>query len=117
MSETELARLRADLEDTLLPGTANILLVTRTPDGQGGFTDVWGTAVANVACRVDFKQGMEQGADWGYRPFSFWQLTFPQGTNLTAANRVEVGTITYSISAVDAGNSWDACLRATGAKL
>ena len=117
MSNAELVRLRADLEAVLLSGTANILSVTRTPDGQGGFTETWGTAVANVACRVDYNQGAEPAAGGALRPFTFWQLTFHQGTNLTAANRVEVGTITYSVSAVDQGNSWDVCLRATGAKI
>ncbi len=117
MSDAELARIRADLEVAVLPDTANILSVTRTPDGQGGFTESWGTATTNVPCRADYRQGMEPSAGGALRPFSFWQFTFPQGTGLTAENRIQIGTATYSISGVDAGNSWDVCLRATGAML
>ena len=117
MTDAELIRLRADLEAAILPDSANILSVTRVPDGQGGFTETWGTATANVACRVDYRQGGEPVAGEAVRPYSFWQLTFPQGTDLAATMRVEVGTATYSISSVDPGNSWDACLRAVGALL
>jgi len=117
MSDAELARLRADVEATLMPGTANILTVTRTANGQGGFTEAWGTAYIGIPCRADYRQGMEPAAGGAQRPFTFWQLTFPQGTDLAAANRIEIGDDTFSISAVDAGNSWDVCLRAEGAKV
>jgi len=119
-SDDEITRLRADLESAVLPDTANILTVTRTSDGQGGFTESWGTATTNVACKVSqFTQtsGGEVLAGGAIRPYTFWQFTFPHGTQLTAANRIEVGTITYSVSAVDPGKSWGACLRARGVKL
>ena len=117
LTDAEITQMRTDLEGLALPNTCNILTVTRTPDGQGGFTEAWGTAYEDIACRVDYRQGMEPLAGQAVRPYSFWQFTFPRATVLTAADRVEVGTVTYSISAVDAGNSWDACLRAEGAKL
>lgn len=116
----EITRLRADLEDAVLPDLANILTVTRVSDGQGGFTETWGTAYTNVACKVSqFTQtsGGEQLSGGAIRPYTFWQFTFPHGTQLTAADRIEVGTVTYSVSAVDPGKSWSVCLRARGAKL
>jgi head-tail adaptor len=108
------------MEAATLPDVCNILSVTRTSDGQGGFTDTWGTATANVKCRLDLFTsrgvglvGIEMLKSASLKPFSTWILSVPNGTTLTAAHRVEVGSDTFNVIEVDAGRSWGANVRAT----
>lgn len=109
LTADELVQMRADLE-TLLPDTCNLLTVTQAADGQGGYTDTWGTATTNLACRLD-NSGRTSGntrsvSGDSLRPFSSWILTVPQDTTLTTAYRVEHGGNTYSVTSVSAGGSW-----------
>jgi head-tail adaptor len=117
LTDAELASMRASLEDVALPDVCNILSVTRTPDGQGGFTDSWGTASTSVPCRLHYSQGVETVAGGGLKAFSGWVLTLPYATTISAANRVEVGSDTYSVTSVDSGKSWSTCIRVKLAKL
>lgn len=113
-STSELERIRSDLENSLLPDTCNILTVTRTSDGQGGFTEAWGTATAstNVACRLDGINATEVVAGAGLQAFHTYVLTLPHDTTITTADRVEVGDDTFNITSVDQTKSWSACVRA-----
>src|SRR5512138_3781816 len=97
-SAAELARIQADLEAATLPDTCNILSVTQTRDAEGGITDTWGTATANLACRLDslasrglVSAGAEQVVGASLKPYNAWTLTLPHDTTITEANRVEVG--------------------------
>lgn len=108
----EIASMRTDLEAVALPDTCNILSVTQTADGQGGFTDAWGTASASVACRLDQKTGMEAQAGGAIQPFSSWVLSVPQATTLTTDHRVEHGGQTYNVISVDDDGSWQVVKRA-----
>lgn len=123
-SAAELTRIRADMEDATLPDTGNILSVTQTADGEGGYSESWGTATAGVACRVDLFTsrgvgiiGMEQVQAGAIKPYSTWILSVPYGTALTSANRFEHGGNTYNVIEVDAGRSWGGNVRATLEKI
>lgn len=119
-SAAELARLRADVEAYALPDTCNVLSLTRTPDGEGGWTNTWGTATANVACRLDLSisrgvgiVGAESVRSASLKPFSTWILTAAHGTALDNTNRVEVNGDTFNVVEVDDARSWNAHVRAT----
>lgn len=113
MMETwELDDLRADLEAELLPDTCTILSVTYASDGQGGQTATWGTAAASVACRLDALRGYEGQAGAAVQPFHAWVFTLPADTSITSAHRIVHGGATYNVTSVDAGKSWEACVRA-----
>ncbi len=116
-SSQEIERWRADIESAALPDTCVVLSATRVPDGQGGFTQTWGTVLAGLACRLDEKTGMESVAGGALRPYTYWSLTLPYGTTLTASNRVQIGTVVYSVTEVDTGKSWSACVRAKVARI
>ena len=107
----ELAQIRADLE-TLLPDLANILVLSRTSDSQGGWTETWGTASASVSCRVDFIGGKEAISSGALQPFSQAIVTLPQSTTITAQNRIEHSGNTYTVQAVNLG-SWLGVKRAS----
>lgn len=117
ISSAEMAQMRLDLADTMLPSLCNILSVTRTSNGAGGFTETWGTATANVACRISSVSGREQIMAEGVRPYTRLMLTVPYDTVISSANRVEVGTITYAVVSADSGKSWDVCRRCEVEKL
>ena len=118
----ELRRLRHDLEAATLPDVGNILSLTRTSDGRGGWTETWGTVTANVKCRLELVQrnlgiGVENVANASIRPYSSWILTLPHGTTFTTANRFEYGGETYNVTEVNANSSWLADVRATLEKI
>ncbi len=115
----ELARIQDDLEAVALPDTCNILSLTRTSDGQGRWTETWGTATANVKCRLDSQAsrglvtaGAEQVVSASLKPYSDWVITLPHDTIITEANRVQVGSDTFNVTAVDKGQSWGVNVRA-----
>ncbi len=112
LTAAEIEQMQADFEDVALPDTCNILSVTRTYDGQGGYTDTWGTATASVACRLDYRTGFETLSGGAVQPYTGWYVTVPHDTSLTSANRVQVGTISYNVVDVDEGHSWELFLRA-----
>ena len=117
-TSAEVARWREDLETASLPDTAYILSVSRSSDSQGGWIDTWGT-VTSAACRLDAYaskgissfNGNEMLAGGAVQAFGRWVLTLPHGTDVAVSNRVEVGTRTLNVIAVDSGKSWSAEVR------
>lgn len=112
LSSSDLAFMRDALEE-LMPDTCNILTATNTPDGQGGYTTTWGTATANVKCRIDpgRKEMYERVTGAKLSPYSWWQLTLPYDTTITAQSRVEVNGDTYNVVNHDDNKSWQATIR------
>jgi head-tail adaptor len=112
LTTAEIAQMRADVEDLVLPDTGDILSVTQVSDGQGGFTDTWGTATADVKCRLDYMTGMEAVFGGALKPYSGWNLTVPYNTTLTAAHRFYLSGNTYAVVEVDTDKSWNLFIRA-----
>jgi hypothetical protein len=111
-SNEELLRARLDLEVTLLPDTCNILSATRAVDAMGGISDTWGTAKANIACRLDALNGKEILASGEIEPYHTYVLTLPNSTAITTDSRVEHGDYTYEVKSVTLDRSWSWCKRA-----
>lgn len=111
LTDGELASIRADVAE-LLPSTCNLLAATSQSDGMGGFTITWGTAAANVSCRLDAYRGAEQVTAQALQPYHTFVLTLPHDTTITEHYRVEIGTVTYTVQSVDAVKSWRASVRA-----
>ena len=103
--------MRADIED-LLPDTCDILSVAYTADSEGGFAEAWGTATANVHCRIDYRSGTERITGGAIQPYSKAVLSVPYNTALSLTNRIKVGTITYAVQSINDGQSWQAVKRA-----
>jgi head-tail adaptor len=115
LPDAELAQIRTDLENTL-PDTCNILSGSTTSDGQGGWSETWGTAYQGVACRLDFIGGRESVAGGALMPYAKAIVTLPQDTVITAQNRIEHDGNTYTVQAVNIG-SWLGVKRATVEKV
>ena len=112
LTDPELEAIRAAIED-LLPDTCNILSVTRTSDGQGGWTESWGTATAAAPCRLDVaRPGGEQVFGASVQPFTGYVLTLAHDETITTAHRVSCNSQTFSVVSVDLAKSWDGSRRA-----
>lgn len=110
LSNSDLTYMREAIEN-LLPGTCNILEITQTSDGQGGFTESWGTATATVSCRLDALRGEEILQGGAVQPQHRYVLTLAQDETIAATNRVEIGSDTFSVISVDDDKSWAASRR------
>jgi len=111
----ELIQIKEDLETTL-PDTCNILSLSRASDSQGGWSETWGTATLAVSCRVDFIGGNEAINSAALLPYSRAIVTLPQDTTITAQNRIEFNSNTYTVQAVNLG-SWLGVKRASVEKI
>lgn len=111
LSNSDLESMREELE-AILPDTCHVLSVTRVSDGQGGFTETWGTATANIACRIDPYRGSGQVTGEQIAEYHTFVATLPYGTTVTTAHRLEVDSVTYSITSVASGRSWPLDVRA-----
>jgi head-tail adaptor len=110
-SVDELNQMRVSIEELTLPDVCNVLSLTRTADGQGGWTEAWGTAIASVACRLDARGGREALSADAIQPFSQWMLTLAHDVTVTAQNRIEHGGYTYNVVSLNTDASWQACKR------
>lgn len=105
LSAEELSQIREDLDD-LLPDTAYILTKTKTPDGEGSFTETWGTA-GTASCRLDFLQpGKETVIADSLKPFQVGVLTLAYDKTIAATQRVEVNNIQYTVQGRNLNQSW-----------
>lgn len=111
LTDNELAQMRADIAN-LLPDTCSILSVAYTSDGEGGWSEAWGTATASVACRIDFKMGREVVVGGAVQPFTRVILSLPYNTALSTNDRILSGGNTYAVKSVNNGQSWIVAVRA-----
>ena len=95
----------------LLPDTCSIITLTHVNDGQGGWTDTFGT-VSGVACRLDYMTGTEAIAAGAVQPFGRYMLTIAAAGTIVPANQVIHGGLTYNVIAVNIDTSWMGSKRA-----
>jgi len=112
LTDAELAVMR-DAVLELLPDTCNILSLTETSDGAGGWSEAWGTASAGISCRVDYRSGREVITGGALMPYQSAVISMPYDVTITPANRVEVGTSIFSVQAVNQAQSWQVVTRVT----
>jgi head-tail adaptor len=107
----ELAQMREDIED-LMPSVCDILSVAYTSDGEGGMSEAWGTAIADVKCRLDYRSGSEKVTGGAVQSYSKAVLSLPYGTAITTSHRVKIDSAVWSVKSVNEKQSWDAVRRA-----
>jgi head-tail adaptor len=111
LSSAELAQIRVDIGG-LLPDTGYILSLSQTTDDAGGLVDTWGTA-GTADCRVDYKAGKQMMTGGAVVPYQKATISMDYDETITTANRVKVGDYTFSIEAVNVGQSWIGTKRIT----
>lgn len=112
LTDSELQYMRDSLEQ-IMPDTCVILAAVNTADGQGGYETIWGTATANVRCRIDpgRKEMYERISGAQLAPFAWFQLTLPHDVTIGTSDRVVVNGETYNVINDDAGKSWQGTIR------
>ncbi len=95
----------------LLPDSCNILSLTSTSDGAGGYSEAWGTVTA-VSCRLDVKEMRDIVSGGAVQSYIKTMLSVPYDTSITEVNRVEHGGVTYAVVAPpNSDQSWIAVKR------
>ena len=110
LDNSELTSMRSAYLD-LMPDTCDVHTKTRTTDGQGGFTETWVTASANVRCRLDAYKPREVLAAGAVYPYNQYMLTLPYDTTITTNSRVTHGGNTYNVVGLDDDKSWKITIR------
>jgi head-tail adaptor len=110
LTSGELSFMRDSIEQ-LLPDTCSILSVTYTSDGAGGLTEAWGATKTLVPCRVDYLSGREAVSGGALIPYQKAIVSMAYDETITPANRILVGSNTFSIQAVNTAQSWQAVTR------
>lgn len=105
MEDKEMEQMREAIRE-LYPDRCNLLTVTRTTDGAGGYTEAWGTATRNVPCRIDQVSGSERLTDGSTRAFTSLELALPYDTTITETYRVEHEGNTYHVLNANLDQSW-----------
>ena len=114
LTARELAQMQADINDLLesTNTTCDILSVAYTSDGEGGMAETWGTATANVACRIDYRSGSEKMTGGAIQSYSKAVISLPYTTAITTKHRIKLDDYVWSVLSVNEGQSWDVVRRA-----
>ena len=100
--------LRTMLEKAL-PETCDIQRVTRTSDGQGGYTETWVTAAGSTDVpyrRSPMGAPTEQRLADRLAGKAGWILTFAYDADVLAADRVVDGTSQYEVIGLLSGGAY-----------
>ena len=99
------------IQNRALPGTAVIYRSTLASDGMGGQSETW-AAVGTADARLLPPSGDESVAGEQITSITEWFVTVPQGTDITAADRIEIdGARMFEVQWVNNDESWHTALR------
>lgn len=111
LSTDDLTYMQDSIEECM-PGTCYILSVTNASAGGGEYSETWGTA-GTANCRLDARGGGEKMQGESAQPVFSFILTLPHDTTVSNANRIKLDSVTYAITSIDTGKSWNASKRLT----
>lgn len=112
LETTFLELMRAQVARTL-PATCTIVTAARTPDGAGGWSEVWGAvAGGTVACRLDPYGGDAELAAGAAGLRYSYRLSVPHDAPLTPGCRVQIGGTVYQVQRLDTDHDWRVVRRA-----
>lgn len=112
LTTAEVTAMRS-VQAQALPETGVITRLTRTSDGMGGFTEAW-TASGTADCRIAPSGGNETTVAGKLSSVGTWTLTFANGVDVRAEDRVMVGTQTFAVETTAAGSvdgTWQTAMR------
>lgn len=106
LSSAELAAVR-NVQASTMRDVAIVKRVTQTADGAGGFTEAWATAYTTV-CRIAPAGNRDlQTLASRLNDKAAWRITVPQSTDVTEADRIEVGARSFEILQVLDGRTYE----------
>lgn len=107
LSSAEITAMRAQ-QFLALPDSVVIQRRTLAADGAGGQTETW-TTLATVAGRLSVETRVGRETPTGGRLASVtpYRVTLPAQTDVTARDRLVVGSRTFDVALVQAGGAWE----------
>lgn len=118
LTTAELTSMRS-VQAEALPDSGIVYRLTRASDSMGGFTETW-AAVGTADCRIAPSGGNESTVAGKLSSVDTWTLTFANGTDVRAADRVVVSAQTFAIETTAAGSadgSWQTAMRVVGTEV
>ena len=106
----QLAWMR-QMQQRILPDTCTIQRAARTVDGIGQPVLTWANLATGVACRLSQRRAVEEVQGERVLRVTGWVLTLPDDEDVTAADRVVVGSRTFEVTGVTTDQSWLTALR------
>jgi head-tail adaptor len=117
LSATDLAAMKAT-QALALPSTCTIERRSLVADTLGGYTETWATLASGVACRLSAMSAPSEvvvAERWAGR--AMYQLTVPAGQDVTADDRVVVGSVTYEVAGLNSAGAWETARRVIVARV
>ena len=74
--------------------------------------ETWGTALANVACRIDYRSGSEKVTGGAIQSYSKAVLSLPYTTTISTKNRIQIDSYVWAVLSINDKQSWDVVRRA-----
>ncbi len=100
LTAKELTDIRAEVEK-MLPGTCTIMDRSTTRDAIGGGTATWGTASADVLCKLAPERAMVGGLGGQVSVYTGWVLSVPFDQAVTAGQRVVYDSDNFEVVSVE----------------
>ena len=112
LSKADMVYLRAEAEN-LLPDTCAIQERQTIADDYGGFTESWATSYQGVPCRLSEMQRVQGEGTQGTRESgdTSWVFTLPHDQAISRDDRVVHGGVTYEVTFINEGRSYDTVRR------
>lgn len=100
-----------DTAETAMPDECTIVTVTLVSDSAGGHTET--TSTATRACRLSPDNTLASESTIGDRVSAEqrWIVTVPYDAVVAVKDRIEIGTRSFDVVAVDTDRTWDMCKR------
>jgi head-tail adaptor len=110
LTAAEITSMRSEQSGTL-PDTGVVWRYTQASDAMGGQTETW-AALATALCRLSpSPAGLERVTGERVTEIDQWTITFAQGTDVLARDKVKVGTRTFEVKSVSDHDEWETARR------
>lgn len=96
-----------DAAEELLPDVATIERKQSVPSGAGGTRTGWEPIAGDVACAIAPLGGGEADSGERLSEQSTAVVTLPAGQDVTEADRIIIGELTYNVTLVRRRESWE----------
>lgn len=110
LSNEQLAAMKA-VQDSNLPETAYIQALTKTSDGEGGFTEAWNTVTTTTARIGEPKGEFEREIAGKIAVGMAYVITLPSETVLDLANQIQINSKNYKVHWTNKEKSHKTALR------
>lgn len=100
------------VQDSNLPETAYIQALTKTSDGEGGYTEAWTTITTTTARIGEPKGELEHEIAGKLGVGMVYVITLPSDTEVLDTDQIQINSINYHVHWTNANKTQKTALRA-----